>query len=221
MQQLLTRGIGQAEYKDTPIGKIPRNWKVVRLGELGELQYGYTTSAVKENTGTRFLRITDIQEDGLVKWEQVPYCNIRENEFEKYALKEGDLLFARIGATAGKTSYINRKVRGIFASYLIRLTTSKKDVHPPFVFYFTQSPMYWSQALRQREGQLKKGINATMLSKFLFPYPNFDEQQRIVEILSAVDRKLELDKKEKTRLGNIKQGLMDLLLTGKIRVKVD
>jgi type I restriction enzyme S subunit len=188
---------------------------------LGELQYGYTTSAVQENTGTKFLRITDIQEDGSVNWEEVPYCHIEEDEFSKYALQKGDLLFARIGATAGKTTYINHNVSGIFASYLIRLKTTKENVYPHFLFYFTQSPAYWSQAIRQREGQLKKGINATMLSNFIVPLPSFEEQQKIAEILSVIDRKLKLERIEKGKLEKIKRGLMDLLLTGKVRVKVD
>jgi len=221
MQTLLTRGIGHKEYKQTPIGTIPKNWELVRINELGELQYGYTTSAVQEDTGTKFLRITDIQEDGSVNWEQVPYCRIERDEFSKYALQKGDLLFARIGATAGKTTYINHDVRGIFASYLIRLKTTKENVYPHFLFYFTQSPAYWSQALRQREGQLKKGINATMLSNFIVPLPSFEEQQKIAEILSAIDHKLKLERKEKGKLEKVKRGLMDLLLTGKIRVKVD
>jgi type I restriction enzyme S subunit len=221
MQTLLTRGIGHKEYKQTPIGTIPKNWELVRINELGELQYGYTTSAVQENTGTKFLRITDIQEDGSVNWEEVPYCHIEEDEFSKYALQKGDLLFARIGATAGKTTYINHNVSGIFASYLIRLKTTKENVYPHFLFYFTQSPAYWSQAIRQREGQLKKGINATMLSNFIVPLPSFEEQQKIAEILSVIDRKLKLERIEKGKLEKIKRGLMDLLLTGKVRVKVD
>jgi restriction endonuclease S subunit len=209
------------EYKNTPIGEIPKNWELVRIRELGELQYGYTTSAVQENTGTKFLRITDIEEDGLVNWEQVPYCHIDGDEFGKYALQKGDLLFARIGATAGKTTYINENARGIFASYLIRLKVKEENANPKFVFYFTQSTTYWSQALRQREGQLKKGINATMLSNFTVPLPSFEEQQGTAEILSAIDHKLELERKEKARLERVKRGLMDLLLTGKVRIKVD
>jgi type I restriction enzyme S subunit len=56
---------------------------------------------------------------------------------------------------------------------------------------------------------------------FLIPLPSFPEQQKIAEILTAVDMKLELERNEKARLEKIKQGLMDLLLTGKIRVKVN
>ncbi|MCW4046863.1 MAG: restriction endonuclease subunit S [Candidatus Bathyarchaeota archaeon] len=220
MQQLLTRGIGHTETKQTPIGKIPKEWEVTELGKLGELQYGYTTSTVEENTGIKFLRITDIEENGSVDWAKVPYCNIPKRDFDKYSLKKGDILFARIGATAGKTALVNENICGVFASYLIRLKTNE-TVHPPFVFYFTQSAAYWTQALRQREGQLKKGINATMLSKFAVPLPPLEEQKRIAEILSVTDSKLSLGREEKTKLEQIKRGLMDLLLTGKVRIKVD
>jgi len=59
------------------------------------------------------------------------------------------------------------------------------------------------------------------LSKFIVPAPPFEEQKKIVEILSVTDHKLDLEKKEKEKAERIKQGLMDLLLTGKVRIKVD
>ncbi len=220
MQQLLTRGIGHTETKQTPIGKLPVNWEVTELGNLGELQYGYTASTVKEHTGVKFLRITDIEENGRIDWGKVPYCNIPKQDIEKFSLKKGDILFARIGATAGKTALVEENVCGVFASYLIRLKT-KEAIHPHFAFYFTQSEGYWSQALRQREGQLKKGINATMLSKFAIPLPPLEEQKKIAEILSVTDHKLFLEREERNRIEDIKRGLMDLLLTGKVRVRMD
>jgi type I restriction enzyme S subunit len=203
----------ETDFQSTLIGKIPKNWEIVRIKELGELQYGYTTSAIQVNTGTRFLRITDIAEDGSVDWEQVPYCYVNGEEFEKYALHKGDLLFARIGATAGKTTYVNENVRGIFASYLIRLKTKKESVHPQFVFYLTQSATYWSQALRQREGQLKKGINATMLSDFMLPFPPFEEQRAIVGVLGVVDLAVAKAGEVIAKTERLKKGLMQELLT--------
>jgi type I restriction enzyme S subunit len=203
----------ETDFQDTPIGKIPKNWKFVRIKELGELQYGYTASATQENTGTKFLRITDINEDGSVEWEQVPHCYVTGEEFDKYALHKGDLLFARIGATAGKTTYVSESVRGIFASYLIRLKTKKENVHPQFVFYLTQSTTYWSQALRQREGQLKKGINATMLSNFMLPFPPFEEQKKIVGVLGVVDLAVAKASEVIAKTERLKKGLMQTLLT--------
>lgn len=200
-------------FQETPIGNLPADWESVKLGELGDLQYGYTTSTVKEDNGTKFLRITDINEDGSINWKQVPYCHIDSGEFPKYALQKGDILFARIGATAGKTAIVRDNIKGIFASYLIRLKIQKQDVFPEFAFYETQSETYWSQARRQREGQLKKGINATMLSDFMLPLPPFKEQRAIVGVLGVVDSAIEYADRAVVKTERLKRGLMQQLLT--------
>ena len=218
MQELLTKGIGHREFKDTEIGRIPKNWEVARLGDMGEFQYGVTASAIKENTGVKLLRITDITNQGI-EWEAVPYCNVTESEVSKYRLKIGDILFARIGATTGKTCYIDRSIKGVFGSYLIKFRPTVKLV-TSFLHFYTQSGTYWSQVNRRKEGQLKKGLNIVTLGSLLFPFPTAMEQQKIAKILLTVDKKLELERNEKTRLERIKQGLMDLLLTGRVRVKV-
>ncbi len=220
MQELLTKGIRHKEFKDSKFGKIPKEWNVMSLGEMGALQYGFTASAKKEDTGIKFLRITDIKEDGLINWTGVPYCEISESDFKKYKLNEGDILFARIGATTGKTAFIDRHVKGIFASYLIRFVPSKDDLETKFLYFYTQSPFYWNRVNREKEGQLKKGMNATMLSKLNFPFPSLHEQKKIAEILSSVDKKLELLRKRKEKFERIKKGLMNDLLTGRKRVKV-
>ena len=65
-------------------------WKEYRLGEVSKkIQYGYTESAVKEDVGPKFLRITDIVNE-TIKWEEVPHCPITEKDFKKYKLKKGD-----------------------------------------------------------------------------------------------------------------------------------
>lgn len=219
MQELLTKGIGHKEFKDTEIGRIPREWKVAKLKEVGQFQYGITTSAVKEDTGVNLLRITDITDSGI-KWESVPYCRVTETEFGKYELKLGDVLFARIGATTGKTCYIDQQVRGVFGSYLIRFQPMA-DLYTRFLYYYTQSEIYWHQANRKKEGQLKKGLNTKMLGSLLLPRPPQPEQQKIASILATVDKKLEIERNERARLERIKLGLMDLLLTGKVRIKVN
>ncbi|RMD63624.1 restriction endonuclease subunit S, partial [Candidatus Parcubacteria bacterium] len=109
MRHLFTYGPVPADQTDrvamqeTEIGSFPAHWRVVRLGEVAEKpQYGYTASATKEPVGPRFLRITDIQND-QVNWSTVPFCAIEDDSLEKYQLRRGDILFARIGATTGKT----------------------------------------------------------------------------------------------------------------------
>jgi len=111
----------QTEFKNTEIGRIPKDWDVVRLDELGELQYGYTASAIDKDTGKKLLRITDIGDYGQVVWKNVPHCEISQSNYKKYKLSIGDILFARIGATTGKSTYINKEINGVFASYIFVL----------------------------------------------------------------------------------------------------
>src|ERR1700761_5789770 len=124
---------------DSLVRKLPRSWKSVTLKEVSEnIQYGFTASSSKENKGPRFLRITDIQ-DNKVDWNTVPFCVIGDDEIKKYLLQDGDLVFARTGATVGKSFLIKGKIPdSIFASYLIRVRLTK-GINEKYVSFFFQS----------------------------------------------------------------------------------
>jgi len=217
MQELLTKGIGHKEFKETEVGRIPKGWKVKSIMEIGTLQYGITKTGIKVNTGVKFLRITDITDEGI-KWHSVPYCELAKSELQKYELKDGDILFARIGATTGKTCFIEKSPKSVFGSYLLRMQ-SLKDIDTKFLYFFTQSLFYWNQVNAVKGGQLKGGLNTKLLGNIKLSIPPLSEQQRIAEILSAVDKRLELLRNRKERLERTKKGLMNDLLTGRVRVK--
>jgi len=221
MQELLTKGIGHKEFKKTEIGMVPKDWEVVKLSEIGNLQYGYTASAIKRIEGVRFVRITDIDDSGKINWGSVPTCKIDKANYLKYKLNDGDILFARIGATTGKSALIDKEIDGVFASYLIRFKRNQEYLDSRFLHFFTQSNRYWLQVHKNKEGQLKKGINAKILAGLFVPLPPPSEQQKIAEILSSVDKRIETLRKRKERLEKVKRGLMEDLLTGKKRVKLE
>jgi len=226
MQDLLTKGIDENgnirseethKFKDSPLGRIPEEWEVVRLGDISILiDYGYTQSAKEEEIGPRFLRITDIQ-DNKVKWENVPYCDISYLQLSKYLLKDGDIVFARTGATTGKSYYIENPPIAIFASYLIRVRISSKAI-PKFIWHFFNSETYWKQINQDITGSTQEGFNASKLKNLLIPLPPLPEQQRITEILTQTDQTIEKEQQYKEKLQKIKQALIQDLLTGKVRV---
>lgn len=220
MQELLTKGIKYNQFKDKGIGWIPEDWEVKELREMGILKYGYTQTAKEDGNGIKYLRITDINDNGNVDWSKVPYCEISKEDFKKYQLKRGNILFARIGSTTGKTCFIDKEINGVFASYLIRFQSNSNALYPEFLFYFTHSQNYWSQVNRFKEAILKKGINAVFLSKLQIPVPPISEQQKIIEILSSIDKKIEFETNKKEKFTKIKSGLMNELLTGRKRVKI-
>jgi type I restriction enzyme, S subunit len=128
----------------------------VSLSSLAQTpQYGFTASASNEEVGPKFVRITDIQ-DGMINWDTVPSCRC---EFpEKYLLLPDDILFARTGATTGKTCLVRQAPYAIFASYLIRLRP-KESVRSEYLYSFFQSNAYWAQILEEKEGSAQPNVN--------------------------------------------------------------
>jgi type I restriction enzyme S subunit len=96
---------------------------------------------------------------------------------------------------------------------------SKGQIYIPFLFYWFQKSYSWIRSLSQ--GANQPNLNMTIIRSLTFPLPPRLEQEKIAEILSNLDKKLGLEGDQRTRIGRIKLGLMNLLLTGKVRVKVD
>jgi type I restriction enzyme S subunit len=223
MRHLFTYGAvppadaARVPLKDTEIGAVPVGWEVVRLGEVCEKpQYGYTESATEKPIGPKFLRITDIQNGG-VNWSIVPHCPISESLFEKYALKDGDIVVARIGATTGKSYFISNPPPSVFASYLIRVRT-KATLLPKYLSYFAETEDYWKQINESKGGRLKQGINIPILTSLRLQLPPLPEQRAIARILTAVDAKIAAEEKRKAALQTLFKTMLHQLMTGQIRV---
>ncbi|MDA8951165.1 restriction endonuclease subunit S, partial [Pseudomonadales bacterium] len=92
-------------------------WEAVALGAISDISYGYTAKASFEQGSFKFLRITDIQDHG-VDWSLVPYCEVEADKIDKFLLNVGDIVFARTGATTGKSYLLSDVENSVFASYL-------------------------------------------------------------------------------------------------------
>jgi type I restriction enzyme S subunit len=169
--------------------KPKSHWSEARVGDFCEMpQYGYTESATTEPVGPRFLRITDIQ-NGRVNWDNVPYCSCPNPQ--PYFLKENDILFARTGATTGKSFLIRDCPEAVFASYLIRLRV-RSTVTPEYLYQYFQSPSYWTQVIEEKKGTGQPNVNGKKLANIQVPIPPLEEQRRIVEYLGGLTDKLEV-----------------------------
>ena len=174
--------------------EIPKSWKWVRLGESSiNIHYGYTTSSTLKGN-FKLLRITDIQ-NNKVDWNKVPFCDIDDSEYSKYALKDGDILIARTGGTVGKSyrvEFLSDKC--VFASYLIRVIVSK-EMNSKYLKYFMENSLYWNQLKVGITGTGQPNVNAVTLSKLFLPLPPLEEQNEIVKLLDNIFEKEEKAKK--------------------------
>jgi len=167
--------------------------KLVSISDLaGRPQYGFTASAAIESVGPKFVRITDLQ-DGKIDWDSVPFCECAEPE--KYLLQDDDLLFARTGATTGKTHLVKDAERAVFASYLIRLRP-KPGVFAGYLHAFFQSDPYWTQISDEKEGSAQPNVNGEKLAALEIPRVDLKLQHAIAEFLRCVRSRQDGEKVE-------------------------
>jgi type I restriction enzyme S subunit len=162
-------------------------WPARQLSEVAEaVDYGLTAAATTQPVGPKFLRITDIQ-DGSVNWATVPWCKADGRSLSSFRLRAGDIVFARTGATTGKSFLVRECPKeAVFASYLIRVRLND-SVEPRFVSYFFDTPDYWRQIAQNARGVAQPGVNATKLKGLLIPLPPLPEQRRIADVLDQAD----------------------------------
>ena len=164
---------------------VPNGWKWERWGNISQsIQYGYNAPAL-EHGAIKMVRISDIQEN-CVLWDNVPYCQIEENDIDTYLLKVNDILFARTGGTVGK-SFLVEEVpeKAIYAGYLIR-TRYSSLLNPRYMKSFMESQLYWEQLKNGTIATAQPNCNGKTLAKMLLPIPPTKEQDRIVEKLTQL-----------------------------------
>jgi type I restriction enzyme S subunit len=227
-QELLTgkqrlRGFANATtgYKQTEVGVVPEDWEVRKLGALlaDPPNYGINAPAIPYDTRyPTYLRITDISDDG--RFIKESKASVKHPEAGKYILSGGDLVFARTGASVGK-SYLYDPADGVlvFAGFLIRVRPDVEKLSSKFLKFYTHSRQYWNWIAvnSMRTGQ--PGINGQEYASLPIPLPPTQaEQEAIAEVLSAMDAEIALLGAQLAKYRQLKQGLMQKLLTGRIRL---
>lgn len=177
---------GEVKCIDEEISfEVPQGWEWERWGNIAQtIQYGYNAPALEHGV-IKMVRISDIQEN-CVLWDNVPYCQIDENDIETYLLKVNDILFVRTGGTVGK-SFLVEEVpeRAIYAGYLIR-TRYSSLLNPHYMKSFMESQLYWEQLKNGTIATAQPNCNGKTLAKMLLPIPPIKEQGRIVEKLTQL-----------------------------------
>jgi len=169
----------------------------IKLKELSKfkLEYGSGASAVDYNGLIRYIRITDIDEIGNLRKDKVS-PSISE---EKYNLSDGDLLFARSGATSGKAFLFEKKniiENAIFAGYMIRFSPNTDIINPKYVFYYTRSNKYLEFIELNRKAVAQPNINAKQYGELEIPMVNLQIQNKIVQVLNTAQSLIDKRKQQ-------------------------
>lgn len=222
MQNLLTRGIGHTEFKDTPIGKIPESWEVAKLKSVVEIDKELRDPS-REIPDKTFLYI-DIEsvEGGTGKIKKLKRILGREAPSRaRRVIHENDVIMSTVRPYLKAFAIIPRVLDNEICSTGFAVLSHGDKILPNFLLNTLFSDQTINQCNRMMTGGQYPALNQTQVSEIITALPPLSEQHKIAEIFDKVDIKLELEKTEKEKLERIKQGLMDLLLTGKVRVKED
>jgi type I restriction enzyme, S subunit len=223
MQELLTKGIGHAEFKDSPVGRIPKGWEVVSFKDVfKDYKYGprFSSKDYDSDGNVRTIRGTDVSSSEGINYQQAPKAKIDQGIVEAHALKHGDLVMITT-ADCGLTAVFHEQdIPYIASAYAIKLTPTNK-IDSEFVMYFMQT----SNALVQIESFIRKGTVSNLpgsdVMTLLIPLPPIVEQKNIVSALMGLDNQISLIKAKIQINECLKKSLMQDLLTGKVRVKVN
>lgn len=191
--QKIIDGARQVVENWRPSFSVDPKWPLVELGEVSTLEYGYTASA-QDIGSARFIRITDISEEGTLKEDSPKYLDV-SNENKAYILNKGDLLVARTGATYGKTVLFNHDITAIFASYLIRVRFLQDNILQKYYWVFSQSEYYWKQANNLMTGGGQPQFNGNALKQIKFPLPPLASQHEIIKKIEEEQKLVDSNKR--------------------------
>jgi type I restriction enzyme, S subunit len=197
MQQLLTKGIGHTKFKKTEIGEIPEEWEVKNFDEVMVLQRGFDLPVHKRNDGPY----------------PVMSANGSNGYHDEYKVKGPGIITGRSG-TIGKVHYIEGDFWPLNTTLYVK---EMYDNYPQYLYYFLVA----FKLERFSTGTGVPTLNRNIVHKEKIAVPPRKEQEQIATILRTLDDKYEIENKKLHQLQNIKKGLMQVLLTGEVRVKVE
>jgi len=229
MQDVFTKGIDETgkpctKFKKTKLGKIPVEWDVKELRYVGSFKNGINKDKESFGHGIKFVNIIDAYLDEL-NIEKLDLIDANFKEVHDYRLEPGDIIFVRSSVKPEGVGY-NTLFNGfkedvVFCGFMIRYRIfDKTNNSPSFYNYYFRYEEFRKRLLALSTISANTNINQESLKKLLCIIPIKQEQKRITDRISAIESNIHSEEKYLNKLIQIKTGLMQDLLTGKVRVKV-
>ena len=225
MQELLTKGIGHTEFKDSPVGRIPVDWSVASLNDLCSIiRDGTHLPPKRVPTGIPLLSVRNMQNGKFALLDDDTYVTreFYEKMHAKWKPEGGDLLLAVVGATVGKVCQVPNNFPEFTLQRSVAVLRGKTGaLDNNFLYAYSQSKPF-NDSLWDRVNQTAQpGIYLAEIGKIIAPVPSLKEQHAIAIKLRSVDEVINRFTQKVRTIGNLKKALMQDLLTGKVRVNVD
>ena len=221
MYRLLTRGIGHKEFKETEIGRIPREWQVKELEKVAHINRESRDPARECPDGRFFYVDIDSVENGTGVFRNVREVVGKDAPSRaRRVVRRNDVIMSTVRPYLKAFAIVPETYDNQISSTGFAVLTCKQNILPIYLLYTLFSDPFVQQCNKAMVGGQYPALNSSQVARIMVPIPSLLEQQKIAEILSTVDRRLELLTGKKQRLERTKAGLMNDLLTGRRRVKL-
>ncbi len=220
MQKLLTEGIGHSEFKDSELGTIPESWEIKSIEDIAEVKGGKRlpkgSSLSEEKTPYPYIRVTNMFMGGI-DLSEIQYVPVDiQPQIKNYTISKNDL-FISVAGTLGIVGEVPKELDNAnLTENADKLTNIKID--RKYLLYIFMSNLIQNEISKHTTSNAQPKLALTKIKTFKIPVAPLEEQKQIVEILSTVDNKLENLKYKKQSFEELKKGLMQKLLNGKVRV---
>ncbi|PGH84097.1 hypothetical protein CN899_12190 [Bacillus thuringiensis] len=226
MQQLLTKGIGHTKFKKEDIGEIPEEWEIRKIADIGTFSNGVSKGAEFFGSGYLFVNVREIASNEI-ELDKLNRVNLSEKELVINEVLYGDILLIRSYGNPKKVGYPmlfnikNVQERFTHSGFTMKLRPHQHLVDSNFLVYLLKSDKIRREVYKRGTFSANNNINQKEYGSIKIGLPSIKEQRRIAETLDIFNRKIFNEKERLTQLQVIKKGLMQSLLTGKVRVNVD
>ncbi|MDA9109434.1 restriction endonuclease subunit S [Woeseiaceae bacterium] len=224
MNELLTKGIGHTEFKDSELGRIPKSWEVRTVGELGSLKNGLNKPKESFGYGTKFVNISDAYPVQL-NCDSLGRLDASTKEIKDYSLEGGDLVFVRssvkLGGVAIPTEFCYCGEPVVFCGFMIRFRPHLKGLESSFLRQYLLNDATRVRIERLATGGANININQEALSQFKVLLPTTEEQKYFSSVNVGFEDSLQKYQEKLSQTQSLKKSLMQDLLTGKVRVTVN
>ena len=223
MNELLTKGIGHTEFKDSELGQIPKSWEIVSCEDVcKKIMVGIviTPSKYYTDVGVPVFRSANVTEEGI-NFRNLKYISEESNELlKKSKLTVGDVLTVRTGYP-GTSAVVQANGEGCNCVDVVISRPNKEVIHTNFLCYWINSNYGKGEVLKKQGGLAQQHFNVGDLRELKLVLPCLDEQRRVLNILESQSMRLEVVEQKLHQTQSLKKSLMQDLLTGKVRVTVN
>ena len=224
-QQLFTHGIGHTRFKKTKLGEIPESWSIVRIKDStiklidGDRGANYPKQKDFSSDGhCLFLSAKNVSKKGFIFNELSFISRDKDESLRKGKLERGDIILTSRG-TVGNVAYYSENVpfENIRINSGMLIIRHGNQFDPVFLYKYFTGPQMKAKYLSMGSGSAQPQLPIGSLELVEIPVLPIDEQKKIAEIISAIDEKISINKKLKAKLTKLKKGLMQDLLSGRVR----